>query len=182
MMVRVLLYVTAGLCFLCGPVLLQWSYAQEFRYQVPRAPEFDARGNVVGPSPAAEHASRNASHARAARAHAGDPSGPPGIPARARRASAPAGTAVNAPRGPIMATPSGGPAPMAAANPQPGARPQGTPDCSRFPMMLANYRSDAEMKAIAVQFRDCLIMNGWDQQRAVAHVITTLETIKMGRQ
>ncbi len=182
MMVRVLLYMTAGLCLLCGPVLLQLSFAQNFPYQVPKAPEFDSRGNLVGPSPSGANPSRNGSLPQAARAPSGDQPGRSAVPARTRRASAPAGMAVGVPPGPIMATPSGGPAPMAAPNAHSSARPPGMPDCSPYPMMIARARSDQEMQAIAKEFLTCLLVNGWDQKRAQQHVITTIEsTYSMGR-
>jgi hypothetical protein len=180
--------------------------AQDFPYSVPQAPEFDDRGNHVEPDPADTYAPRkrskrrsenaqpdNQTDLRTVRPYASNgpqsamtpPKPRPEVPitgyaARPARNEPgydfqPAPTrppAASAPPSSVSAPP-----PVAAAPPQrPIAATQGRPDCSRFPMIIAQARSEAEMRATAQMYLTCLLKNGWNMDQARNHVIMTIET------
>jgi hypothetical protein len=73
------------------------------------------------------------------------------------------------------------PAPPVTANRggMPGAVPgavQQRPDCSHYPMMIAQARSEGEMRSVARQFLTCLLRSGWSMDQAKTHVISVIET------
>ncbi|MEJ2717095.1 MAG: hypothetical protein P8182_08135, partial [Deltaproteobacteria bacterium] len=66
--------------------------------------------------------------------------------------------------------------PMAS---RPGAAPgavQQAPDCTQYPMMIAQARSEGEMRMAARQYLTCLLRNGWSLAQAKKHVISVIET------
>jgi hypothetical protein len=61
----------------------------------------------------------------------------------------------------------------------PGAMPgavQQAADCSQYPMMIAQARSEGEMRIAARQYLTCLLRNGWSVAQAKKHVISVIET------
>lgn len=70
---------------------------------------------------------------------------------------------------PVAANRGGMPAPV------PGAVQQ-RPDCSHYPMMIAQARSEGEMRTVARQFLTCLLRSGWNMDQAKKHVISVIET------
>jgi hypothetical protein len=173
--------------------------AQDFPYSVPKAPEFDDRGNQIEPEPADAYAPRkrskrrveyaeqeNQTDLRAVRPYTPNgsqsamappkphPGGPAtGYAARPAR-NEPGYDFQPAPPPPPAAS---GPPPVASAPPQqPVATTQGRLDCSRFPIMIAQARSEAEMRATAQMYLTCLLKSGWNMDQARNHVIMTIET------
>jgi hypothetical protein len=66
--------------------------------------------------------------------------------------------------------------PMAS---RPGAVPGAVgqaPDCTQYPMMIAQARSEGEMRMVARQYLTCLLRNGWSMAQAKKHVISVIET------
>ncbi len=173
--------------------------AQDFPYSVPKAPEFDDRGNNVEPEPTDTYVPRKRSKHRVEYAEqenqtdlrtvrpyssngpksaAAPPQPRPGGPATgyaARPARNEPGYDFQPPPPPPPAP--SAPPPVASAPPQqPVAATQGRPDCSRFPMMIAQARSEAEMRATAQMYLTCLLKSGWNMDQARNHVIMTIET------
>jgi hypothetical protein len=71
-----------------------------------------------------------------------------------------------------------------APRPTRGPRQHGTPaqqpnrvDCSQYPAMIANARSEAEMQITARYYLTCLLQNGWPMENAKAQVIQTVEAV-----
>ncbi len=180
-------------------VMLQGAFpadlpAQEFPYIVPMAPEFNSSGELVRPDRSATGRSRRRYRA---------PSAPPVAPSsgnyRRPRPYAPppseelvypqpmnppAPQYAQPPQRPRAVAPVPQRPPAVASAPPTGAVPssvqqQGpprTPDCSGYPMLIANARSDAEMQTAAREYLTCLMMNGWPQEQAKKHVIGVIET------
>lgn len=49
-------------------------------------------------------------------------------------------------------------------------------DCSMYPMMIAQSKSEQEMQMVARQYLTCLMKSGWNQDQAKQHVISTIES------
>ena len=82
----------------------------------------------------------------------------------------------------MQAPPPRTPAPSAPPQ-QPVTANQGRPDCSSYPMMIAQARSETEMRAVAQMYLTCLLKSGWNMEQARSHVITTIEsTYRLARQ
>ena len=183
---------TRSLIFSCLVFLLisgvfqeKRSLAQDFPYSVPQAPEFDRRGNHIESEPADNYtprprSGRNSEHnssgneedLRSVRPYAPNGSQPMVAPP-SQPAAPPAGYATRpapAPSPQQIQTP-----PPPAAQ-YPPAASQGRPDCSRFPMMIAQARSEAEMRGVAQMYLTCLLKSGWTMDQAKQHVITTIES------
>ncbi len=162
------------------------SLAQDFPYSVPQAPEFDRRGNHIESGPESEdnyappkrsrHHSRHRSHddqadLRSVRPYAPNGPQPMAAPPQPHPAVPPTSYAARqAPQPRQIQTPP----PQSA--PQPPPTPQGRPDCSRYPMMIAQARSEGEMRAVAQMYLSCLLKSGWNMEQARNHVIMTIET------
>jgi hypothetical protein len=160
---------------------LQAARSQDFPYSVPQAPEFDDRGNAVDSRDADSSAPRARSRRqgsmqsadtgvdyRTVRPYAPQP-GPQQI-------SVPAAPSV----GPIPFRPSAqGPGPQPSES-GPGAPPppqaQAMPDCSHFPQIIAQSRSEQDMQVAAREYLTCLLQSGWNMELAKKHVIGTIET------
>ncbi|MBI5251238.1 MAG: hypothetical protein HY912_17250 [Desulfomonile tiedjei] len=176
--------------------------AQDFPYSVPQAPEFDDRGNPSGTSPgvAPDRASVKRPHYprteveeekidyRSVRPYAPqDGQYPP--PARSQRQEVASPVQRNSiPRpdnygstqdaGSVRVNPEAyGPPPVrtrAAARPaQP--QPEERPDCSVYPMIIAQSKSEVEMQMASRRYLTCLLQNGWNMEQARMHVISTIE-------
>ena len=171
-----------GLLVVLGAFLSSESHAQTFPYLVPPAPEFDSAGNRVQSKPSRKSSSKKrSSHRRAPRSNSSSagyratgsqppPNAQPTAPMR-----------WTAPPGPQYGAPPGGPS-LAATDRRPGpSQVQPQPDCSRYPMMLAHARSEAEMRSIARHFLTCLLQSGWSMEAAKKHVISTIETARVMR-
>jgi len=175
--------------------------AQDFPYAVPQAPEFDDRG-TPGPvqstdtesaTPPRQVRRSNFPHAvevrsdpenrvdyRAVRPYAPrtgprsaavpsttgqlDYSSPPQAQYPTQASTRPPSRRSN-PQQPAQ------PPPAEAQGPQPGQL-----DCSRFPQVIAQARSEGEMQLAAREYLTCLLQSGWNQDMARKHVITTIET------
>ncbi|MGO9122394.1 MAG: hypothetical protein ACLQPD_32870 [Desulfomonilaceae bacterium] len=170
--------------------------AQDFPYSVPQAPEFDDRGKHIEPEPADTYAPRkrskrrsdyteqdNQTDLRTVRPYA--PNGPKSAvaPPKPRPDGPSAGYAArparNEPGYDFQSSPPTAYAPPPAASrppQQPIAATQGRPDCSSYPMMIAQASSEAEMRATAQMYLACLLKNGWNMDQARNHVIMTIET------
>ncbi len=162
--------------------------AQDFPYSVPQAPEFDRQGNHVESEPAdnyvprkrsgrhSQHsASSNETDLRSVRPY--EPNGPQPMaaPPKPQSEAPPAGYAAR----PTPATPPNhiqAPPPYSLPPQQPVTATQGRPDCSRYPMMIAQARSETEMRAVAQMYLTCLLKSGWGMEQARNHVIMTIET------
>jgi hypothetical protein len=156
-------------------------HSQDFPYVVPQAPEFDGRGNQVDAQPGYPESPRKRSKHRPDSYSTNDqadfrsvrPYNPQesSVPAAAVRPSMPAH--VPPPR--YESPPAQGP-PVASIPQQPPAAAQQRPDCSRYPIMIAQARSDQEMQIAARMFLTCLLQTGWNMDQAKAQVIRTIET------
>lgn len=178
-MVRItLFYLLTGLLFLSCDGSWHPTHAQDFPYSVPRAPEFDHRGNYLGPgsdAPASRPSSqngaqnrepRNASYHSAVRPYA------PQAPVPGQDSATP----LQRPQPPrqqrVPAEAATPPEPQAVQQPQMQQRP----DCSGYPVALARARSQGEMQMIARQYLTCLMSTGWPQDQARQQVIKTIES------
>ncbi len=174
-----------GLFLVISPVLSGSSSAQEFRYQVPMAPEFDSRGNLIesahsyaseppaGGNSDTYHQSRGQTRQAEHDQLAPQP----------RNASAPVGMAVTAHRRTTARSARGVPGSMQTGQiPGPQMQTRARPDCSQYPMAIARAQNDAEMQALAKEFLTCLMMNGMDQEQAKQHVLPAIKTYEMARQ
>lgn len=195
------LYFLAGFLAAMVSGLYDGAACQEFPYSVPQAPEFDGRGNFLRkPEQSEPPATRRASRQAPSTEVNGN-----GVSYRTERPYVPEEFAPEAPT-PIPrpgartqpAPPQGPPAPVSAPGyapppqqqappqmssiPQQGPPNQGGPDCSQFPMMIAQSRSEAEMQLTAKRYFTCLLQNGWPYEQAKQHIINTIETMnKAGR-
>jgi hypothetical protein len=202
-----MVFVFVGLFALWGGVACRGAVAQEFPYAVPQAPEFDSNGSPVDSSqsePAPPPAPRKRSphpyqspeqtgvDPRAARPN---PQASPSWGKHRQRESAvdyravrpyvspeaPPPRRVRQPPAPAQAYPPPGvPGPAMASTP-PQAQMQGVPDCSQYPMMIAQAQSEPERQMVARQFLTCLLRSGWTMEQAKNHVISTYETSRMGQ-
>ncbi len=173
--------VLAGLLLITAGVFCGEAFCQSFPYSVPQAPEFDSYGNSRGLDrqegpPPAKHPPRRSSgpvsekkhNYREVRPYAPQPAEaplpPPPRPAVPGRyaPTPPPNTASGPPMGPPQA--------------------QERPDCSQYPMLIANAQSQQEMQMTARLYLTCLMKNGWGQDQAKQHVIATIEsTQRAGR-
>ena len=164
-----------------GPGLL----AQDFPYSVPQAPEFDRGGNHVESAPADNYAprrrsrrhSRHHSHSnetdlRSVRPYAPNRPQPMVAPPQPYPAVPPAGYAARPAPAPSPHHTQTHPPPLAQQPPT----TQGRPDCSRYPTMIAQARSEPEMRATAQMFLTCLLKSGLSMEQARNYVIMTIET------
>ncbi len=158
-----------GLCLL----LVTPAIGQEFPYQAPKAPEFDSRGNYVAPG--AGRVSANNRQSRPVTRTAARPNPQP--------QSQPRPISSNPPRGMyasnnIPANPQPRAAAVSNRAPQPvQPQVQRKPDCSEYPMRIANAKSKTEMQQIARFYLGCLVKNGWPQESARQQVITTIQGV-----
>ncbi len=103
------------------------------------------------------------------------PTGPQKAPMPPKTAQAIVRTA-QPPAPPSAAPP--GTVPAASAPPPQGGpgQPQMIKDCSHYVKLIANSRSEAEMRAMAREFLTCLMQIGWSAEDARKHVIATIES------
>ena len=160
--------------------------SQEFPYAAPKAPEFDDLGNVMAPgrTEASPPAQTRQSYPRQERSTPRPP--------RDYRAVRPYTPADTPPMGPNAAsqrpqyeppyrTPQPS-APSAAVAPsRASGQTQGRPDCSHYPVMIAQARSEPEMRSAAQQFLTCLLKSGWQYEAAREYIIKTIETYRLAR-
>jgi len=193
-----LVFLSIASLFVIGLLSTSNLIAQDFPYSVPQAPEFDAQGNHAEPAPSDSYRPRkrskhrpeytepdNETDLRTVRPYV--PNGPTSAvaPPQPRAEVPPAGYAArstpappNYPQSPAYPPQSVSPPPQPASPPpqQPVSAPQGTPDCSRYPIMIQYARSEAEMKAAAQMFLTCLMKMGMPLEEARQYVIRTIET------
>jgi hypothetical protein len=170
-----------GILLLLGCFQDDAVHSQDFPYVVPQAPEFDGQGSQVDSLSAYPDAPRKRSKRRADSYSSNGQTDVRSIrPYVPQETQAPA-TSVRAPNGPVSApaqgygSPPPQTAPIAAVPSQPPAQAQQRPDCSRFPMMIAQARSEQEMQNAARMYLTCLLHSGWSMEQARQHVITTVE-------
>lgn len=173
---------------------------QDFPYVAPSAPEFDGRGNLVREAAKpAQSLSANAPSRTPSQApvridapytpytlNGNAPSQKASAkPVAAPQAPAYGGSQAASPRPPRQAsvphTPEyqqamRSPSPAVSNAPQLQPQPMQRQDCSQFPMLIANCRSEAEMQMTARRYLTCLIQNGWNMDQARQHVISTIES------
>jgi hypothetical protein len=187
MLRRIGVLVVVGAVFILASWQVPPAYAQVFPYMAPQAPEFDNQGRAIDRKPTRNHYPENQSSVIAPPKSSweqGDHStkrtqpqvGPRFDPAR--RAAPPAPEfGSRADRVPYAPPPPAQAAPVATApGPPPPAAVQPRLDCSQFPMLIAQARSEAEMRQQAIQYLTCLVRNGWDQAAAKNHVISVIES------
>jgi hypothetical protein len=167
--------------------------AQDFPYAVPQAPEFDERGTPAAATdmdPAAGRPrSKRAPYPQGSEAQTDyrtvRPYAPQGVPQPVSVPPTSSAGPISAPRSPSIASapspqpgrgPIGQPSEPAGMGPPPQSQPQGMPDCSHFPRLIASARSEAEMQMIAKEYLTCLMHSGWNMEQARSHVISTIET------
>ncbi|MGB6065865.1 MAG: hypothetical protein WBG50_13760 [Desulfomonilaceae bacterium] len=164
--------------FLAGTLVAQVVIAQDFPYSVPKAPEFDNRGNQPGTGSTEAPDSRHHRHSRRYPQQNGNnlryESARPYVPENAppaptRRRSSRSHGYYRRPGPPAMAS-----QPSYQAPPPPQV--QERPDCSRYPMMIAQARNEPEMRNTARQYLTCLLKNGWQMDQARQQVISTIES------
>ncbi len=173
-------------------------YSQDFPYAVPQAPEFDGEGNQADSQAGYPEVPRKRSKRRA---ESFSPNGQtdvrtvrpyvpqePQVPAAAARPSydptSMPGQGYGSPpaRSPMSTTGQGygnrptQPSPVASVAAQQPSQAQQRPDCSAYPMMIAQARSEQEMQNAARMYLTCLLQIGWSMEQARQHVITTIET------
>jgi hypothetical protein len=152
------------------PALFIFSFAQDFPYAAPQAPEFDDAGIAaperrpeVAPSDNRGRKTPAPVDYRAVRPYAPEVQQAPNVPGNSIQAVAPAPTQ----------------RPNHRQQPMPVPQPQaqnGRPDCSEYPMRIARAQSEPEMKQIAQYYLGCLLQNGWQKEQAQQQVITTIES------
>jgi hypothetical protein len=204
-MIRALNFITLlTLIGLLGAPAAREALAQDFPYLVPQAPEFSSSGHRLNNG----DSSFRPKQVLRTPEPAVRPTGDRGVPEPAR---APTGVVVGrrAPKAPtfgrksygrVSSRPSRrryrtqvqpdrasrGPTRQrrsviaSATRPAP-AQVQSRPDCSRFPMAIANARTRPEMRLAARRYLTCLIRNGWSQDAARKHVISLIETAGRAR-
>lgn len=171
--------------------------AQEFPYVAPSAPEFDGRGNLLReasrPNPRLSSNPQSTVPSKApVRLEAptsinstGASSSSPPKPVVAPQIPGYGGPQDSTSRPPRQASfpqypdsrqTATGSAPLASKPTQSLPKPAQGVDCSQFPMLIANSRSEAEMQVTARRYLTCLIQNGWNMDQARQHVISTIES------
>lgn len=184
-----------GMVFLLGAALVLWlglpvaSHAQDFPYAVPQAPEFDTGDGMAPPASVEESPPTPGSEPSSPRR--GRSSKQPKPDYRAVRPYVPQETAPSVagpqiPHAPEMPAPQARPPRMqppqmgnpAVASTPPGPPPQMAPrlDCSKFPMLIAQAKSDEEMQWTARLYLTCLVRSGWSEEQAKQQVINTIES------
>lgn len=167
----------SGVILVAGSAFPQDVSAQTFPYQVPEAPEFNSRGNYKKPSAKKRRASTSRSRSTPSRGY-GYQSRQPYSPQPGPRAAVPRSPVQQAPaaRARPYAPAPGRTSPAATApGPVPG-QIQPRPDCSQYPIMLSQARSQGEMRMVARQYLTCLMKNGWSLELARKHVISLIQT------
>jgi hypothetical protein len=179
----------AGMVFWMGAVfalvfaLCQVTFAQDFPYAVPQAPEFDTGGSMLPPAFAEEPVPEprslqpQPSHRKRSRS-----STEPRTDYRTVRpyvpqdAPPPEASYPQIPQPPIAGPPQMG-NPAVASTP-PGSPPQMQQrlDCSKFPMLIAQAKSDQEMQWTARLYLTCLVRSGWNEEQAKQQVVNTIES------
>lgn len=166
-------------------------FCQEFPYVVPEAPEFDSSGSVTTPQssgsqsdqkkpfrsapgvfkPQVEIGSISPSQVPTAPISGNDYNAPvrPGpvrTPVVEAQPAPPAPTTVGPSRAPVASVPPRGQ----------GAGMPPKNDCSQFPMLIAQSKSETEMQMTARHYLTCLMQGGWSMEQAREQVIRTIET------
>jgi hypothetical protein len=158
---------------------------QDFPFLVPQAPEFNSRGQQTEP--------RGPQNLAAPYPEPRPQRGSPGpvnrdmSTYRVRRPDIPPEPMTTGPtrRGTLQAAPQVAPQapPQRPATPNPysgqsylGQAPPPRPDCSQYPMAIAQARTEEEMRMAARLYLTCLMENGWSQEQARNHVISVVET------
>lgn len=169
--------------------------AQDFPYAVPQAPEFDTGNGLLPPGsieepapdprmvpPAPSHSRRSRSSGerktdyRAVRPYVPRDTPPPAM-ASPQSPPIPAGPQIPVTEAPQIGNP-------AMASTPAGPPPQMEPrlDCSKFPMLIAQAKSDQEMQWTARLYLTCLVRSGWNENDAKKQVISTIEgTYRLAR-
>ena len=185
MKTRSLILSCLGFLLIIGVFQEKRSLAQDFPYSVPQAPEFDRRGNHVESEPADNYAPRTRSRRQAEHHLSGNGEDLRSVRRYAPNGSQPMAAPPSQPAVPpagYAARPAPAPPPQQIQTPPPPAAQyppaanQGRPDCSGYPMMIAQARSEAEMRGVAQMYLTCLLKSGWTIDQAKNHVIMTIET------
>jgi len=180
--------------------------AQDFPYSVPQAPEFDDRGNTTAaPSYATQDGSElkrqlrrqeeDKTDYRTVRPYMPQDGEEQPVGRRQRQEIAAPNQRLVAPKTENYRPPQDNPS--VQVNPEAyNQTPVRTPavarqapakaeerlDCTMFPMIIAQSRSDPEMQNAARHYLTCLLKSGWNMEQARAQVISTIEsTYKLTR-
>jgi len=169
-------------------------FGQDFPYLAPQAPEFDVRGNLIPSSPSETRGTNynrqseknifsnnqplDSNYIKPGKAPFAAPSAPgldnfqnqPLSDGRASNASAPP-----AQRNPVRQERQSSPGIQSSVEQGPSGG-KAVSDCSLFPVMIAQARSQAEMQMTARQFLTCLMQSGWNADQAKQHVISVIES------
>jgi hypothetical protein len=174
-----------GLLLLCCLFFRTPTQAQDFPYAVPQAPEFDTGNSAPPPEPTiSESRPRSRKHRRtqdldyrSVRPYVQEPQAVP-----AARPYAPQPEIMEPPQqmaNPTVASTPPPPRPMPQRMPMPQQPVQGSqrpPDCSQFPVLIAQSKSESEMQMTARMYLTCLLKSGWQMEQAKQQVIATIET------
>jgi hypothetical protein len=179
----------AGMFFLVGAVfvlvlgLCQTTFAQDFPYAVPQAPEFDTGGGVLPPALAEEPVPEpkfqqpqpsQRKRSRSSTEHKTDyRTVRPYVP---QDTQPPAPSYSQVPQPPISSPPQMGNPAVASTPPGPPPQMQQRLDCSKFPMLIAQAKSDQEMQWTARLYLTCLVRSGWNEEQAKQQVVNTIES------
>ncbi len=163
---------------LVGTVVTQSVVAQDFPYSVPKAPEFDNRGNHLDTGSTQPLDSRHRRHSRRYQQQNSNSlrygSVKPYVPKmllQLPRANGRRGlTSITSSR--VLQQWH----PEPAYQPPPPPQVQQRPDCSRYPMMIARARTEPEMQMTARLYLTCLLDSGWGMDQARQQVINTIES------
>jgi len=170
-------FAVIGCLMISGAAVTPPARAQDFPFLVPQAPEFNSRGQQTEP--------QGRENLAAPYPEARPPRGSPG-PAnrdtstyRARRPGIPPEQMTTGPtrRGPVQAPPQQPATPTPYSGPSYARQgPSPRPDCSQYPMAIAQARTEEEMRMAARLYLTCLMENGWSPEQARNHVISVVES------
>jgi hypothetical protein len=165
------------------------SFAQDFPYAVPQAPEFHTEGSVAPPAEVQQHQEPTLKH-KSRRSHSWHVKRNQYSREHKRNYRSGRSYVRQVPPAPVMPYPQTQyPHPPSAPSTQMGRAaappatsplpPQGQKrlDCSKFPMLIAQAKNDQQARWTAKMYLTCLIRSGWDQQQARQQVISTLQSM-----
>jgi hypothetical protein len=173
-----ILVISISLLFMVGVLVADPASSQQFPYAVPEAPEFDSEGNHVEQGVRAKKQKRRSLRRRGPRSgsrYAVNNNAPqPRV--RTRAPAAPVAPRSGVSPRPAYRRPAVPAQPVVSRPTPPPNQVRRRQDCSRYPMMIANSRSEAQMRMTARQYLTCLINDGWNMDQAKTQVVSTIQT------
>jgi hypothetical protein len=143
--------------------------AQRFPYEAPKAPEFDGRGNYIGPEGAGSHPVFRQSATR------------PEAPQAPRPQRTVRPYRYEPPPPQSRPTVAAARPPVASGPPVALPQPEEAPDCTQSLSMLTAARSQQELQWNARLYLTCLLKRGWMPQQAKQEVIRVIESLRASR-